>query len=278
MHISHISVKSLFTGLLCALVLPAGNLSPAQALTPTQMTAFSMTPAVASPTGLGTTAVTISTHLVDPDGITPVDAVFDSLVVARCPCVLVTLASPSLVPQRTFRYVPLTLTSGTSADGTWTGRFVLGAGQTGHWKAQILAGDFGQALIPAPVYEHSAFDALPSPFTNVGVDIHGTNRPVIGLLSLVKQANGRYLLKGAVTRATSHTPVRNTRFEVTAQCNAVIETRAVIGVRTNSLGVYAVSLTKAQLGGGYPGDTVCVYQVAYPGPTLLTQSVNRPVR
>lgn len=274
--------KTFVALLLGILILPTGVLAPAQAATPTRMTAFTMTPAVSSPTGFGSTRVTVSTHLVDPDGIAPSTAVFDGITLAECPCVQVSLITRTRIPQRMFYHVPLRLTSGTTTDGTWTGQFSLGAGQTGHWRAEIIAGDFGVPLIldpggQPPLFEHSAFEALPSPFTNVGVDIRGTNHPVIGLLSVVKQANGRYLVKGKAYRFTTRTPIINTRLVITGDCNAIIETHPIIAVRTNNIGVYAVSLTKAQINAGDPAADVCAYQVAYPGAWLLTRSVFRPV-
>jgi hypothetical protein len=268
--------KTFIALLLSVLILPTGILAPAQAATPTRMTAFSMTPAVSAPTGLGTTTVTVSTHLVDPDGISPTDARFDGTVLGgvlgRCPCVRVLGPGQSADYPAPFVYVvPLTLTSGTTKDGTWTGRFKLGSGQSGHWRTQILAGDFGESDPPG-TFTASTFSNLPSPFTAVGVDIHGTNRPLITLLSVVKQTNGRYLVKGKAFRATTGTPIRNTRLEVTGECHTPLA-YSLIGVRTNSAGVYAVSLTKTQLGGS--GFTICVRQVAYPGQWRLASSGTR---
>jgi hypothetical protein len=271
-----IAPKTFIALLLGVLILPTGVLAPAQAATPTRMTAFTMTPAVSSPTGLGTTTVTVSTHLIDPDGIAAVPAFHDDIVVGQCPCLAVVQAPINrAVPQPGLYIVPLTLTAGTVTDGTWTGRFILGSGQSGHWRTRILAGDFGQSVaLPNQPFAFSSFAALPSPFTEIGVDIRGTNRPVIGLLSVVRQANGRFLVKGNAYRASGRTPIRNTRFEVTGSCDLSI-VHAIIGVRTNSVGVYAVSLTRAQLGGA--GGQICVAQVAYPGQWRLTESLIRPV-
>jgi hypothetical protein len=163
-------------------------------------------------------------------------------------------------------FVPLHLASGTVTDGTWTGQFILGSAQSGHWGAKILAGDFGvedQPNMPG----WSVFADLPSPFTGVGVDIAGTNRPVITHKAPVRRSDGRYLLTGTAIRATSHTVIRYTRFEVVVDCANVTTRHSVVGVRTNSAGVFAVVLTKAQL----PpfGSSLCVAQVAYPGHWLL---------
>jgi hypothetical protein len=271
-----IAPKTFIALLLGVLILPTGVLAPAQATTTTRMETFSMTPAVSTPTGLGTTTVTVSTRLIDPDGIARVPAFDDDVVVGLCPCVVVERTPlPPAVPQPGLYIVPLTLTAGTATDGTWTGRFILGSGQTGHWGTRILAGDFGLSVVPGQVFDTSSFAALPSPFTAIGVDIRGTNRPVIGLLSVARQANGRFLVKGNAYRASGRTPIRNTRFEVTGWCQEPNLVHAIIGVRTNNVGVYAVSLTRAQLGGR--GGQICVAQVAYPGQWRLTESLTRPV-
>jgi hypothetical protein len=229
------------------------------------MTAFSVTPASASPTGLGVTVVQVSNHLVDPDGIAPMVASMDGVALGKCPCV--NMYNRSLPKNAAAAdVVPLHLASGTVTDGTWTGQFILGAAQSGHWAAEILAGDFGVETSPDPPGGWSVFADLPSPFTGVGVDIAGTNRPVI-THKAVRRSDGRYLVTGTAIRATSRTVIRNTRFEVMEGCQDFTLRRSIVGVRTNSAGVFAVVLTKAQLPMG--ASELCVAQLAFPGPWLL---------
>jgi hypothetical protein len=260
--------------LACALMVGAGLSTPASADagamtaagTLTRMTAFSVTPASASPTGLGVTVVQVSTHLVDPDGIAPMVGAIDGLQVVKCPCVLMEHTGTPLKNAEARDFVPLHLASGTVTDGTWTGQFILGAAQSGHWGTKILAGDFG-VEDPPNMPGWSVFADLPSPFTGVGVDITGTNRPVITHSTPVRRSDGRYLLTGRAIRATSRTAIRNTRLEVMADCQYVTTRYSIVGVRTNSAGVFAVVLTKAQLPAF--GASLCVAQVAYPGHWLL---------
>ncbi|MDQ1702580.1 MAG: hypothetical protein QOF57_1832, partial [Frankiaceae bacterium] len=235
--------------------------------TPTRMTAFSVTPATASPTGLGVTVVDVSTHLVDPDGIAPMVGAIDGVQVVKCPCVVMEHTGTPLKNAEARDFVPLHLASGTVTDGTWTGQFVLGAAQSGHWGTKILAGDFGVEDSQQPVPGWSEWVDLPSPFTGVGVDIAGTNRPVITHTTSVRRSDGRYVVTGRAIRATSRTVIRNTRFEVMTECEGGSTRFSTVGVRTNSAGVFAVVLTKAQQP-LYPA-LLCVAQVAYPGHWLL---------
>jgi hypothetical protein len=242
-----------------ALVVSAGvglslTAPPAHAATPTQLTnlQFSWKGGLLQKTQVK--YVTVSLTLVDPDGIPPssigwADGPLD------CPCIVLQNTSyqrgDRSMPERA---VTLRLTSGTSTDGVWSGRFAVGAGDHGIWRPEgMAAGDIvgHSPAIPPPGDEVEA--AVPAPWNTLAINVRGYDWPAAWLGTPVPSGS-RFLVRGGVSLTRSLMPVVGRRLEIRTLCQANMSgngaPNSIVGirtaVRTNAAGRYAYTLSAAQ--------------------------------
>jgi hypothetical protein len=262
-----VAVLAVSAGVAASLTAP-----PAHAATPTQLTnlQFSWMGGLLRQTQVK--YVTVRLSLVDPEGIRPssIDWADGPL---NCPCIVLQNTSyqrgDRSMPERA---VTLRLTSGTSTDGVWSGRFAVGAADHGIWRPEgMAAGDIvgHSPVMPPPDDEVEA--AVPAPWNNLAINVRGYDWPAAWLGTPVRSGS-RFLVRGGVTLTRSLMPVVGMRLEIRTLCQANMSgtgaPNSIVGirtaVRTNAGGRYAYTLSAARArertltcaaGAVYPTDT-----------------------
>lgn len=211
--------------------------------------------------------VTVSLTLVDPDGV-PVSGIIAGDSGLTCPCVALQNVSPPVAGSVPGRIVTLHLTSGTSTNGVWSGRFAVGAADAGIWHpSQIAAGDLvGHSPVVPPPDDQTLTD-MPAPFTHPSMNVRGYDWPRAWLGTPVRSGAG-YVVRGGVMLSRSATPVAGMRLEIREVCTPdptyTVGTALRLVVRTNGAGRYAYALTSAE---AHKVTYVCAAAVVYPTDT-----------
>src|SRR4051812_23233310 len=233
-------------------LLPVGI---ASADTTTQLAGLTFSRSGASLRGLQVAYVDVAVHLVDPEGI-PIRGGVIGDQGFPCPCVL--LVNTRVVEPRSQREqaVPLHLSQGTATDGVWSGRFAVGAAQAGFWQPRVMdAGDLHDNAALS-----SSLVAVPAPFSQVTLNVRGSDWPFIWLGTRGRARPGVDLVRGGAYLSRSRTPLAGTRLEIRDTCDQGGRSHYYAGVRTDARGAYAFSVpTNHQFLFG-----VCAARVAYP--------------
>lgn len=138
----------LATVLLCPPVSDAHAAEVHPAGTPTRLAGLDMSLSRLSVSGKELANLSVTAHLVDPDGVA-VESTFDGGEdYFPCPCVLLERTTPALDPQAAGTLLlPLLLAGGTPEDGFWSLNTDLAAADAGTWTvAAIGGGDFRDPL------------------------------------------------------------------------------------------------------------------------------------
>ena len=255
------------------LLIVAGALLPqgaATAATPTQLTNLGVSWSGGLLQRTQVKYVTVSMTLVDPDGISPSDVVFYQRDLA-CPCV-VFQKTPMTGQGRPYRIVTLHLTSGTSTNGVWSGRFAVGAADYGIWRPTAkAAGD----IMGVDPFENPAPTSVPTPWDQVTVNVRGYDWPRAWLGTPVPSGS-RFMISGGVGLSRSSVAVAGLRLEIRTPCNLVAEPSSMrTAVRTNSAGRYSYTLSAAEA----REDTwACAAWVIYPTDTPDSWGVQSNIR
>jgi len=227
-----------------------GSTVSAASTVPTVLESMSLATTATALTGAQLTTMTVSMHLVDPDGVVPRGG---SLADRgwNCPCVwLESLTSAGAnfraSPQATGgRLVSLTLTSGTATDGVWVGRTILGAGDAGIWRPTSLdAGDF---VSTSQEPYASSFVAVPADITTAtALNLRGYDWPLltVRIPSAVTVVGQRFVITGTAMSSRTHRPVAGLRVVLGAglMCSP-LDHCVGTAVRTSSTGAFALSST-----------------------------------
>jgi hypothetical protein len=253
-----VAVLAVSVGLASSLAAP-----PAQAATPTQLTnlQFSWMGGLLQKTQVK--YVTVRLTLVDPDGVSGPLGIPTWPGQMNCPCVYVSHVVVGEPRSRIQRIVQLHLTSGTNKNGVWSGRFALGAADSGFWRATAMAA--GDIVTPATPNGFDQLAPVPAPWNQVTVNVRGYNWPRAWLGSPVASA-GKYTIRGGVALSRSGAPIGGLRLEVHSYCSppnlVFVDWELLRVVVTNASGRFAYTVAP---GNFHP--KVCAAAVVYPNDT-----------
>ncbi|HET7901847.1 MAG TPA: hypothetical protein VFL59_11720 [Candidatus Nanopelagicales bacterium] len=223
---------------------------PLVSTVPTSISSLSLTSGTTSLAGAQLTTLTVRLHLVDPDGVVPRSGVSMDRG-WNCPCVVLESQTSAGAPFRAspqavgMRLMSLTLESGTSTDGVWTGRTFLGAGDAGFWRATGLdAGDFQDTTDqPYPV----SFVAMPADVeASAVVNLRGYDWPLMRVTvpSAITVVGQRFVVTGSIATSRTRRPVAGLRIVLgTGAMCTPLDACAGTAVRSTSTGGFALSST-----------------------------------
>jgi hypothetical protein len=166
------------------------------------------------------------------------------------------------------RAVTLRLTSGTSANGIWSGRFAVGAGDYGIWRPEgMAAGD----IVGLDNHDQPVPGGVPAPWNQRTVNVRGYDWPAAWLGTPVPSGS-RFLIRGGVRLTRSLMPVVGMRLEIRTLCQANMSDNGApnsingirTAVRTNAAGRYAYTLSAAQ---ARERTLTCAAEAIYPTDT-----------